>query len=71
MKGAYLFQSVDKIKDSSKVYFPYDKRNGKGESGYIFQFYQCLEEEEILMFHLGVKPTLAEAIIELLLISLC
>lgn len=55
MKGAYLFQSIDKIEDSSKVYFPYDKRVGKGESGYIFQFYQCLEEEAMVMFQgLGI-----------------
>ena len=55
MKGARLFQGLDKIKDSSKVYFPYNKQVGSGEEGYIFQFYQCLEEEANMMFQgLGV-----------------
>ena len=54
-KGTNLFQSIDKIEDSSKVYFPYDKKVGRGEAGHIFQFYQCLEEEANVMFQgLGV-----------------
>ena len=55
LKGATLFQSVDYTEDNSTIYLPYEKKLGKGEAGYLFQFYQCLEDEAIAMFQgLGV-----------------
>ena len=55
LRGAYLFQSVDYIHDSSTVYLLYEKKVGSGEAGYIFQFYQCLDEEANAFFQgLGV-----------------
>ena len=55
LNGANLFHSVDFTEDNSTVYLPYEKHLGRGESGYLFQFYQCLEEEAIAMFQgLGI-----------------
>ena len=48
-KGAQLFQSIDYIHDSSKVYLPYLKKWGPGGEGYIFQFYQSMEHEAVAM----------------------
>ena len=54
-KGAKIFQSVDYIHDGSKVYFPNMKKNGPKKEGYVFQFYQSMENEAIAMIRgLGV-----------------
>ena len=55
MKGARLFQSIDYIEDASKVYFQHDKKNGPQCDGFIFQFYQSMENEAAAMIKgLGV-----------------
>ena len=54
-KGAKIFQSIDCIEDSSKVYFPNLRKNGPKAPGFIFQFYQLMEEEANMMIKgLGV-----------------
>ena len=55
MKGARLFQSIDYIENASKVYFQHDKKNGPECDGFIFQFYQSMENEAAAMIKgLGV-----------------